>query len=78
MNNLETMDIQLEKQELLDLLKETENPSILKAIRKIFKKEQKDWYDELSEEQKNILNESMEEYEKGEFSSFEDFIKPHL
>ena len=72
------MDIRLEKLELMKLLMETENPSVLKAVRKIFQKEEKDWWDDLTEEQQNILNESMEQYEKGEFSSFDDFIKPHL
>jgi TRAP-type C4-dicarboxylate transport system substrate-binding protein len=72
------MDIRLEKLELMKMLMETENPSVLQAIRKIFQKEEKDWWDDLTEEQQNILNESMEEYEKGEFSSFDDFIKPHL
>ena len=72
------MDIQLEKLELMRMLMETENPSVLQAIRKIFQKEEKDWWDDLTEEQQNILNESMEQYEKGEFSSFDDFIKPHL
>ncbi|WP_297869431.1 hypothetical protein [uncultured Flavobacterium sp.] len=68
----------MEKLELMKLLMETENPSVLQAIRKIFQKEEKDWWDDLTEEQQNILNESMEEYERGEFSSFDDFIKPHL
>ncbi|MCL9770672.1 hypothetical protein NAT47_09595 [Flavobacterium sp. HXWNR69] len=72
------MDIRLEKLELMKMLMETENPSVLQAIRKIFQKEEKDWWDDLTEEQQNILNESMEQYEKGEFSSFEDYIKPHL
>ena len=72
------MDIRLEKLELMKMLMETENPSVLQAIRKIFQKEDKDWWDDLTEEQQNILNESMEQYEKGEFSSFDDFIKPHL
>ncbi len=72
------MDIRLEKLELMKLLMETENPSVLQAIREIFQKEEKDWWDDLTEEQQNILNESMEQYEKGEFSSFDDFIKPHL
>ena len=72
------MDIRLEKLELMKMLMETENPSVLKAIRKIFQKEEKDWWDDLTEEQQIILNESMEQYEKGEFSSFDDFIKPHL
>ena len=72
------MDIQLEKLELMKLLKDTENPSLLKAIRNIFQKEEIDWWDDLTEEQQNILNESIEQYERGEFSSFNDFIKPHL
>ena len=72
------MDIRLEKLELMKLLMETENPSVLQAIREIFQKEEKDWWDDLTEEQQNILNESMEQYERGEFSSFNDFIKPHL
>jgi|LakMenEpi03Aug12_release.lakeMendotaPanAssembly.Ray.scaffolds.fasta_scaffold2701887_1 TRAP-type C4-dicarboxylate transport system substrate-binding protein len=72
------MDIQLEKIELMKLLKETENPTVIKAIKNIFQSEKKDWWNELTEEQQNILNESMDEYERGEFSSFDDFIKPHL
>ena len=72
------MDIRLEKLELMKMLMETENPSVLQAIRKIFQKEEKDWWDDLTEEQQNILNESIEQYKRGEFSSFNDFIKPHL
>ena len=72
------MDIQLEKLELMKLLKETENPSVINAIKKIFQREEKDWWDDLTKEQQDILNESMEEYESGKFSSFDDFIKPHL
>jgi hypothetical protein len=72
------MDMQLEKQELMKLLKETKNPSVIKGIRKVFQKEKKDWWDELSVDQQNSLNESLEEYERGEFSSFDEFIKPYL
>ena len=72
------MDIQLEKQELMKLLKETKNPSVIKGIRNVFQKEKKDWWDELSVDQQNSLNESLEEYERGEFSSFDEFIKPYL
>ena len=72
------MDMQLEKQELMKLLKETKNPSVIKGIRKVFQKEKKDWWDELSVDQQNSLNESLEDYERGEFSSFDEFIKPYL
>jgi TRAP-type C4-dicarboxylate transport system substrate-binding protein len=72
------MNIELEKLELIKMLVETNDSTIIASIKSIFKKEKKDFWDELSEEQKDILNESLGQYEKGEFTSFEDFIKPHL
>jgi TRAP-type C4-dicarboxylate transport system substrate-binding protein len=72
------MNIQLEKLELMKLLSETNDESIITSIKKIFTAKKKDFWDELSEERQNIINESLEQYEKGEFSSFEKFIKPHL
>ncbi|WP_026712738.1 hypothetical protein [Flavobacterium daejeonense] len=72
------MDIQLEKLELIKLLAETNDESIIRSIKSIFNKKQKDFWNDLTEEQQNILNESFEEYEKGNFSSFDEFIKPHL
>ena len=72
------MDIQLEKLELIKLLAETNDESIITSIKNIFNSKKKDWWNNLSEEQQNIISESLEEYEKGNFSSFDDFIKPHL
>lgn len=72
------MNIELEKAELIKLLSETNDESIIASIKSIFKKETKDFWDELSEKQQNVINESLEQYEKGNFSSFDDFIKPHL
>ncbi|AWK04026.1 hypothetical protein ACFFLS_15920 [Flavobacterium procerum] len=68
------MDIQLEKLELIKLLADTENPAILKSIRKIFKKEEKDWWDDLTEEQKAEIEASEREIENGEFYLFEDVM----
>lgn len=72
------MNIQLEKSKLMKLLAETNDESILISIRQIFTTEKKDWWDELTEKQQDILNESLEQYERGEYSSFDEFIKPHL
>ena len=72
------MNIQLEKLELIKLLAETNDESIITSIKNIFNSKKKDWWDNLTEEQQNIINESLEEYEKGNFSSFDEFIKPHL
>ena len=51
------MDIQLEKKELIKLLQETENPSIIKSIQKIFQKERKDWWDDLPNSAKEGIKE---------------------
>lgn len=71
------MDIQLEKLELIKLLADTEDPAILKSIRKIFKKEQKDWWDDLTVEQKEEIEEGERQIERGEFVLYEDMMKTH-
>ena len=66
------MDIQLEKQALIKLLKETENPSVINAIKKVFQNEKKDFWNELSDVQKEAINEGERQIERGEFVSFEE------
>ena len=68
------MDIQLEKIELMKLLKETENPSVIMAIKEIFKKEKTDWWDELSEEQKDEIELGEKQIQNGEFVTFEEMM----
>ena len=72
------MNIELEKSELMKLLAETNDESIIASIKKIFSTKKKDFWDKLTEEQQDILNESLEQYERGEYTSFDEFIKPHL
>jgi hypothetical protein len=61
------MDIQLEKLELMKLLLETENPSIIKKIKFIFQLDKIGMLDKLSEEQKEIIFQNIEFDEKGNF-----------
>jgi hypothetical protein len=61
------MDIQLEKKELMKLLKETENPSIIKKIKCIFQLDKIGMLDKLSEEQKEIIFQNIKFDEKGNF-----------
>lgn len=72
------MNIELEKSELMKLLAETNDESVLASIKKIFTTKKKDFWDELSEEQKFEIEESEKEYERGEFVNFEEFIKKHI
>ena len=68
------MDIQLEKQELMKRLSETNDPSIIESIKKIFQKEKKDWWNELSDKQKAYLEQGEKDFENGDFVTSEDFF----
>ena len=72
------MNIQAEKIELMKLILETDNPSILSSIKKILKREsKKDFWDTLPQSQKDEILKSIEEIENGEIEDYEDFIKKH-
>ena len=72
------MNIQSEKLELVKLILETDNPSILHSIKKILKREsKKDFWDTLPQQQKEDILKAIEEIEKGEIVDYKDFIKKH-
>lgn len=72
------MNIQTEKIRLAKLILDTENPKIIEAVIKIFKKEiTADFWDELSSGQKAEIDKASEEIEKGEFIDYDDFIQKH-
>jgi hypothetical protein len=68
------MDIQLEKLELIKMLVETNDSSIIDSIKNIFRSEKKDWWDELSDEQKFEIEESDREIDRGEYFLYEDVM----
>lgn len=72
------MDIQLEKLELIKLLAETNDESIITSIKNIFNSKKKDWWDDLTEEQKNEIEEGERQIERGEFVDFEEFIQKYI
>jgi predicted transcriptional regulator len=72
------MDIQLEKLELIKMLAETDDQSIIASVKKIFSSNKKDFWEELSLEQRDEIEESEREYERGEYVNFEEFIKKHI
>ncbi len=72
------MDIQLEKIELMKKLLETNDESVIESIKNIFSTSKKDWWEELTEEQKEILEESLKQADKGEVHDFKAFIEPYL
>ena len=72
------MDIQAEKIALTQLLLQTEDVTIIKKVKAIFKKEQKDWWDELTEEQKEAINEGLKDADEGRVVPFESFMQKYL
>lgn len=72
------MDIQAEKIQLAKLLLETDNPKIVDSIKRIFKKDKKvDFWDELSPDQKDEIEQASIEIENGELTNYDSFIKKH-
>lgn len=59
----------------MKLLVETENPSIIKDIKKVFQREKKDWWNELSDEQKDTIKEGEREIENGGYVTQDEFFE---
>ena len=72
------MNIQAEKIELVKMILETDNPSILSSIKKMLRREsKKDFWDTLPQSQREDIMKGIEEIENGEIVDYEDFIKKH-
>ena len=70
------MNIQAEKIELVKMILETDNPSILSSIKKILKREsKKDFWVTLPQSQREDIMKGIEAIENGEIVDYEDFIK---
>lgn len=72
------MNIQAEKLELVRMIPDTDNPSILSSIKRIFTNSSKtDFWDSLTQSQKEEILQGIEEIENGETFNYEEFIQKH-
>ena len=72
------MNIQAEKIEIMKLILETENPSILESIKNIFNKSKtEDFWETLSNDQKEDILQGIKEIEDGEVVDYEDLMSKH-
>jgi TRAP-type C4-dicarboxylate transport system substrate-binding protein len=75
---MKTMNIQAEKLELVRLILDTDNPTILSSIKRIFSNSKSpDFWDSLPENQKDEILKGIEEIENGETVDYEEYIKKH-
>ncbi len=71
------MNIQSVKIELLKMIINTDNPSVLEKIMKIFKNEKQDLWNNLSIEDKEEILTGINELEKGEKYNYNEIINKH-
>ncbi len=70
------MDIQTEKLRLIELLLQTNNPSIIERIKSIFQTERtQDLWEEITNEQKKEIENSLEEVQNGQIVLFDQFLE---
>lgn len=73
------MNFQDEKIEIMRLILETENPIILESIKALFgKQETLDFWETLSDAQKEDIFNGLEDINNGKFVDYDDFMKVHL
>ena len=71
-----TMNIQAEKLRIMKQVLETDNPRLLAFIRKIFEMElEDDFWNHLSQKQKEEIKKGIREIEDGEITDYEGFMK---
>jgi len=72
------MNIQAEKIEIMKMILETNSPSILKSVKNIFRESTKtDFWETITQEQKDDIFQGIEDVEKGEVVDYKDFMKRH-
>lgn len=75
---MKIMNIKAEKIELIKMLLNTKKPSVLASIRKILEKEEKtDFWNTLSEEEKEDIRQGIEELNKGEKYPYDKIMSKH-
>lgn len=72
------MDLQTEKLELVRMVLETDNPSILATVKKFLSESKKvDYWDKLPQSQRDEILKGVEEVGNGETVDYEKIIAKH-
>jgi hypothetical protein len=67
------MDIQASKIELVKMILDLEDSKLIEKVRRLITKEKKDFYDEFTEDQKLEIQYGIEQLDRGESMSWEEF-----
>ncbi len=69
------MNLQSKKLELVQLILNTEKPSILARVEAVLKGKAVDWWDEISEEEREAIEKGLSEADKGELIAHDEVMK---
>ena len=70
------MNLQAKKLELVQMILNTEKPSVLAKVEAVLKKEKgSDWWDEISEAEKAAIEKGLAEADRGELIPHEEVMK---
>ena len=68
------MDIQAEKLQLIEWLARLNNTKVLKRFISLKKAQEKDWWDQISVEEKAEINEGLAQADRGEVTSHKEVM----
>jgi predicted transcriptional regulator len=68
------MDIQAEKLNLIKWLADINEPAVIKRFVALKKKQQSDWWDQISTEEKTEIEEGLTQADKGELVSHQEVM----
>ncbi|MBN2745045.1 hypothetical protein LX69_00345 [Breznakibacter xylanolyticus] len=71
------MNIPAEKELLIRMIRDTDDPQILASIRNLFSENRVDWWAALNDDLKNEILAGMDEVNRGEFVDYEDIMSKH-
>ncbi len=69
------MNIEAKKLELMHLLLQTQNETLLAKLKKVFDEEEVDWWNEMTIEEQKEIKTGLKQADKGEYVSSETVMK---
>lgn len=69
------MNLQAKKLELVQLIINTRKPLTLKKVEEVLKRQESDWWDEISEAERLSIKKGLAESERGELIPHEEVMK---
>lgn len=69
------MNLQAEKLEIVRMLLNTNDKTLIQEVKTLFKSREADWWDEMSGEQKEIILEGIAQADKGQTVPHEEAVK---